>query len=285
MTRKQIEKRCMEEMQQNIPDSEALWQRISANLPEQQTAEEPVQKPIRMTGARRMLTLAASFLIVLSGAYLFTQPGRMDNKSEQMQNDAPAHEDAYQPEDEAPAMNEGLSGSADGILRYENLSLPASTLSLDFVPTGTQGEYFSESAVLADTDCFVKVRVDSMTPDGEALCYTMHVEETFGETVPETETLTIRSETAYVMQQNHLYLLPLCETANGWALAYACAPQMELTLDGDLVFHNGWQTLMQNAPEPLIYTAYGEDDYFYDRMYLTTDTVLQKFLDEWRKLL
>ncbi len=281
MTRKQIEKRCLEEMQQNIPDSEALWERISANLPEQQTAAEPAQKRIRMTGARRMLTLAASFLIVLSGAYLFLQTDRMDSKSEQPQSDAPANEYFDAPEDEAPDHNEGITIPSDQPLRYESLSLPESSTSPDFIPMGTQGEYFSESAVLAETDCFVKIRVDRMMQDGEMLCYTLSVEDAFGEDLPET--LTICSETAYVMQQNHLYLLPLCKTDDGWELAYACAPQMELTLDGDLVFHNGWQTLMQDAPAPLVYAAYGEDDYFYDRMYLTGGSGLQKILDEWRK--
>lgn len=280
MTRKQIEKRCLEEMQQNIPDSEALWERISANLPEQQTAAEPAQKRIRMTGARRMLTLAASFLIILSGAYLFLQNDRMDSKSEQPQSDAPAHEDAYYPEDEAP-KNEGIISPSGQPLRYESLSLPKSNTSPDFIPMGTKGEYFSESDVLANTDCFVKVRVDRMAQDGEMLCYTLSVEDAFGEDLPET--LTVRSETAYVMQQNHLYLLPLCQSDGEWKLSYACAPQMELTLDGDLVFHNGWQTLMQDAPVLLVYAAYGEDDYFYDRMYLTGGSGLQMILDEWRK--
>ncbi len=280
MTRKQIEKRCLEEMQQNIPDSEALWERISANLPEQQNAADPAQKRIRMTGTRRILTLAASFLIVFSGAYLFMQTERMDSKFEETQSDAPAHEYADSPEDEAP-KNEGIIIPSDQLLRYESLSLPKSSTSPDFMPTGTKGEYFSESAVLADTDCFVKVRVDCMAQDGEMLCYTLSVEDAFGEDLPET--LTIRSETAYVMQQNHLYLLPICRTDDGWELAYACAPQMELTLDGDLVFHNGWQTLMQDTPAPLVYAAYGEDDYFYDRMYLTGGSGLQMLLDEWRK--
>ena len=55
MTRKEIEKRCLEEMQQTIPDHEALWQKIEAQRPPQDSQNQKAS-PIRMqsfcTGSR-----------------------------------------------------------------------------------------------------------------------------------------------------------------------------------------------------------------------------------------
>ena len=47
MTRHEAEQQCREALQQNIPDKEALWKRIEANLPAQ-----PAQQPVAETPKR-----------------------------------------------------------------------------------------------------------------------------------------------------------------------------------------------------------------------------------------
>ena len=78
MTRKEIEKRCLEEMQQTIPDHEALWQKIEAQLPPQDSQNQKAS-PIRMQSIRRFMTIAACLLVTVTGAYVLTRQSGMEN--------------------------------------------------------------------------------------------------------------------------------------------------------------------------------------------------------------
>lgn len=295
MTRKEIEKRCLEEMQQNIPDSEALWQRIEAQLPPQEeVSSEPSHITVHVTQMRRILTTAACLLVAVTGAALISQHSRLNTAHKSESNDAPAVQEApMHADDEAaektdsPEQNASESEAPDGLRTYASLHLPDSMGSAAYTVSGTQGEYFSESAVLAKTDCFVDVQVTDVRQDAETgeLIYTLSVLGTYGDTaIRVDESLNICSETAYMLEQNHLYLLPLSETAGKWSLAYECAPQIEMTLDGEAVHHNGWHSLMNDRSEPLLYEQYGEDDYFYDRMYLAQNEDIRNFLKEWEEI-
>ena len=68
MTRHEAEQQCREALQQNIPDKEALWKRIEANLPAQ-----PAQQPVAETPKRRIsmvyrtIAAAACFVFVAGG--------------------------------------------------------------------------------------------------------------------------------------------------------------------------------------------------------------------------
>ena len=81
MTRKEIEKRCREEMQQNIPDKDALWQKIESQLPEQKPIIQPQKPVIKMHTFYRVMAGVACFMFVLAGASL-VRIGR--NHSEMM---------------------------------------------------------------------------------------------------------------------------------------------------------------------------------------------------------
>ncbi len=285
MTRKDIEKRCLEEMQQTIPDSEALWQRIEEQLPppsDKQTA------PIQMTTFRRILAGAACLLLAVAGIRLFARMQRIPHESTSESTnsmmfmeaeDEPANEDAEFRSDEATPPENG-----EILLQYHDLRIPQSHISGNLTAAGTQGVYFSEADVLAKTDCFVDAQVIAVSASARTgvLTYQVQIHAVHGtDALQKAQTLTFESETAYLLQKEHLYFLPLIFEDGTWQLAYACAPQIELTLDGDAVHHNGWHSMMDAASKPLVCEQFGADDYFYDRMYLSEGNAIAVLLEEW----
>ncbi|MCR4647198.1 MAG: hypothetical protein K5695_17625 [Oscillospiraceae bacterium] len=131
MTRHDVEQQCREALQQNIPDKEALWKRIEANLPAQpaqQPAEEPPKRKISMV--YRTIAAAACFVFVAGGLAVWglSQTAKNARKTEtarpsysnnvdfageqavqEQAAEAPAEEaEAYEPQGEAaaPAMDE-----------------------------------------------------------------------------------------------------------------------------------------------------------------------------------
>ncbi len=295
MTRKEIEKRCMEEMQQTIPNPEALWQRIESQLPEQ-TAEQPQKPVIRMHTARRVMTIAACLLVVVSGAAFFAKPSGLHQNSETIMQDeqesaeAPTgnkselsfeekHEDVL----DDVQMNGVVKPEQESEQRtYASLGLPQNTADVDTAKLSAGTQLFEESAVLSLTECFVDVQVLQSTQhtDGE-MEYLLEVVDAYGADIASGTQLSLTSKSPYFLQTAHEYVLPLYQNAENWQLVNAAAPQLELTPAGELVYHNGWKSLKHADAQPLLYAKYGVDDYFYDRMYITEDAVLFAFLAEW----
>ncbi|GEM_PF-1192061 len=327
MTRKEIEKRCREEMQQNIPDKDALWQKIESQLPEQKPMVQPEKPVIKMHTFYRVMAGAACFMFVLAGASLVKLG---TNKTEMMtapmadSSSAVDSEMAYEandagdsPEDDgdsadnvadeiAPAENSAsASQSADnaksdtadsvtaeyteGMKKYSDLefhdeynSFPDND-DINTTPLNADGQYFNEEDVLKKSQVFVEVLITghSQLTTGEIL-YTAQVNDVYGaekirEKLWNEETLTISTKSPYLLVNGHDYVLPLYlnEDSENWNLSYECAPQIELTQDYQVIYHNGWHTITEGAEEyedgsePLLYDSIGEDDFFYDRMYLT----------------
>jgi len=323
MTRKEIEKRCREEMQQNIPDKDALWQKIESQLPEQKTMIQPEKPVIKMHTFYRVMAGAACFMFVLAGASLVKLG---TNKTEMMKAPASDSSTAIQMGDEAyednaddgddsadnvadeiaPAENSAsASQSADnaksdtadsvtaeyteGMKKYSDLefhdeynSFPDND-DINTTPLSADGQYFNEEDVLKKSQVFVEVLITehSQLTTGEIL-YTAKVNDVYGaekirEKLWKEETLTILTKSPYLLVNGHDYVLPLYlnEDSDNWNLSYECAPQIELTKDLQVIYHNGWYTITEGADEyedgaePLLYDSIGVDDFFYDRMYLT----------------
>lgn len=297
MTRKQIEERCRKEMQQSIQDKEALWQRIEQQLPAQKPMMEKTQQAsqahesLRMTALRRTLTAAACFLLVAAGVSVYARSGRLDTQNDKASNDLieenaesfmnEAPEDAYENEGEAAAPMDTEP------LRYDSLQFAESAQRvtvLDRSQLGIDNAFFNEDAVLAQTECFVDVKVHSGQQDPESgiMTYTLEVVNTFGMDVLEKGAeLTVQTYSAYILEAGHEYLLPLYMEENSWKLSYECAPQLELTLDGKAVYHSGWQSLQRVGDRALICESHGADDYFYDRMYLGDAGIVLTFVETW----
>ncbi len=293
MTRKEIEKRCLEEMQQTIPDHEALWQRIEAELPPQEQRAEEQLQPIRMHTMRRAMTIAACLLIAVTGAHVLTQNRSLkDNTLSESTDRSPEKDDAAaenadaENEGEAP-LQQGENAPEDTIRTYASLGLPVKENGVhiqdaDKLTAGTQ--LFQESHVLSQTECFADVIVSNgiQRPESGEVVYLMEVVDAYGTDELKTgDTFYLYSSTPYLLQAEHEYVLPLYTSGSDWRLVNESAPQLELTRSGEVIYHNGWKTLAGADSEPLLYEQYGTDDYFYDRMYITQDAVLYGFLADW----
>ncbi len=302
MTRKEIEERCRKEMQQSIPDREALWQRIEAGLPQQ---EAPKPQSIRRTSSgmkvfRSVLTAAACLLIVVAGVGVVG--GRLQNATapaedkEQVQqehfdefmNEAPADEQAGE---EMKEENEGvMQNPQTEPIRYESLHFPPAEeqVHLDSTakPSGG-GQLFSEAQVLADSECLVIGTIAGGTQDSEDghMLYFFRTEQVYGDaSIGTGETITVRSDNPYLMQSGHQYLLGLRYEDNFWRTSCDSAPQPEFTADGQAVYHNGWQSFRQDGEQRLICEQFSAEDYFYDRMYLGSADILIRFAEEWGRI-
>ena len=312
MTRKEIEKRCREEMQQTIPDKEALWERIESRLPEQQPVQQPAGKRshIQMMAFARIA--AACLLLVIVGAksYQMFQKSLHSAKTDENQSYFTAEESSEEeaaegsPKGEfddqdmqygdAAEKNEGIAAPETSapeekeLLHYSDLAVPGSgSIPLSVPLKAPEGSYFSEADVLRQTECFVDVIVQdgAQEPDTGAVVYSMEVVGCYGAEVPENS-LTIVSDTPYLLEIGHEYVLPLRQTGDtGWELTDACAPQFERTQDGKVLFQSGWYSLMTEESVPVLCDSRGTDDYFYDRMYLTGYAELEAFLREWERQL
>ncbi|MBR1554209.1 MAG: hypothetical protein IJ644_02310, partial [Oscillospiraceae bacterium] len=117
-------------------------------------------------------------------------------------------------------------------------------------------------------------------PDSGKMEYTLQILDVYGGEL-DAETITLETSSAYILEQNHEYVLPVTADCS---LAYECAPQIEKTQDNRLVIPNGWYTLMQGETTPVLYDSIGIDDYFYDRMYLTKDLNLDLLIQKWQSL-
>lgn len=301
MTRKEIEKRCREAMQENIPDKESLWQKIESNLPEQQ--ETVFRKShLSMITVRRIMTAAACLLFLVGGLQLrnsrdAVKLDNMDHSSAEDADNIPADDDdagcdaAADYESVAPALQENNSQNKN-ILRYQDLNLSGQQGihdTADLSRLGVQDAYFNESAILAKTELFLDVQVLNGYQNQETgeMQYILKILDVYGGTLDVSE-LVIVSRSAYILEKEHEYILPVYQDQqnhSNWNLSYECAPQIEKTLDHKIILHNGWQCVMHSDldQESVLYDSYGKDDYFYDRMYLTGDMAVEILIQEWEK--
>ena len=68
-----------------------------------------------------------------------------------------------------------------------------------------------------------------------------------------------------------------------YSMAFENAPQIEISLDGDIVFQNGWKSL-DNDSGILKDSQKSKNDYFYDRMRYSSKNDLQDLLAKWRTM-
>ncbi len=298
MTNKEIEKRCLEEMQQNIPDAEALWQRIESQLPPQNETEKQPMPSIRMQQIRRILPIAACLLLIVSGSVVFLQHSIRNNAVKQeSSNNVSMNEIAnenFEAEDYAPPMkNEQIAENDEEntaeIRSYASLNFSKSEQKIqiaDHSLLGTHDEFFLEEEILKKTECFVFAVAQSgeQDPDTGEIIYQLRVQSCFGIELQQDESLIIRTNSPYILQPGHEYILPLYKQQEEWKLAFECAPQLEMTLDGEVVFHNGWQSLKVLESERILYHKNGADDYFYDRMYITDDDAPEILFTAWESV-
>lgn len=310
MTRKEIEERCREEMQQSIPDKNALWEKIEQRLPEQRTVVQEKQK-ISHKVLYRTMAAAACFLFVVSGVILLRTrlvPVKNDSiymTQDAVSNEAPAGKENYgapvrKENYEAPAeeeCNEAAEGAADeeydasmkeftangnASLTYADLSVPDGGEPQVQTDQLSADGYFTQEEVLRQAELFVDVQVtDAQQLASGEISYTLSVISVYAGTETSIgDSITIVNRSPYLLKTGHEYVLPIYDES-GWQLAGDCAPQMELTLDGKVLYHSGWISLMSESAVPVTCERRSKDDFFYDRMYLTGQAELVSFLQDW----
>lgn len=301
--------------EQNAPDMDALWERIERGLDEKNpenisgVTSSPVKKSIAFRKiALRAALAAAAVMIIIPAAFQTAFKGV--NNSDMASDGGGNMMNSVDAGDAVPNINQeatgaadddengyddsdsGLDGGADftvptaenisgGTVLYESLDL-APTTAYESVPAGeTSGDdFFVEANVLIHTDVIVNAYVDRVYSRGGTVCYELTAENA---DTRETENITIESATPYRLLENRSYVLPLKSDGEGYSLVFENAPQIEVTLDGGIIFHNGWVTLDGEDSADVIYPQNGIDDFFYDRMKFSysadADTLVKKWHD------
>lgn len=302
--------------EQNAPDMDALWERIERSLDEKNSEDisgvtsSPMKKSIAFRKiALRAVLAAAAVMIILPAAFqtAFKGVNNSDMASDgggNMMNSVDTDDDVSNVNQEAAGaaaddetgfddLDSGLDGGADftvpsnenisgGTVLYESLDL-APTTAYESVSAGeTSGDdFFVEANVLIHTDVIVNAYVDRVYSRGGTVCYELTAENA---DTRETENITIESATPYRLLENRSYVLPLKSDGDGYSLVFENAPQIEVTLDGGIIFHNGWVTLDSEDSADVIYPQNGIDDFFYDRMKFSYSADADTLVKKWHEL-
>ncbi|MDE6599203.1 MAG: hypothetical protein K2K34_03885 [Oscillospiraceae bacterium] len=290
--------------EQNAPDMDALWERIERGLDEKNAEDisgvtsSPVKKSITFRKiAVRAALAAAAVLIIIPAAFrgantsnMASDGGSMFNKAENaspnaMQEAVADEENGYDASDfDGGAVGTVISDKNvfGGTVLYESLNLAPAGAAADMPSGETSGDdFFVEANVLVHTDIIVNAYVDRVYSRGGTVCYELTAENA---DTRETENITVESATPYRLLENRSYLLPLTVNGDGYSLAFENAPQIEFTLDGGMIFHNGWVTLDDESAADVIYPQNGIDDFFYDRMKFSYSADADILVKKWHEL-
>lgn len=309
MNNRKIEQLYKSHAENTAPDMDALWERIESNL-EEKTNEAVTSKPIRRNISLTKKTVlaaacVAALIIVpvavrnmdISNSDMVTDSASMaevpvmdgafdeaveddifeenfDDKAEQ--NEAIADEEFV----EAPAEEDTAAGTGQQTIRYEDLQLGYANAPLTPYGATSGDDFFVEENVLIETDVIVNAYIDRVYSGGDGeICYEITADNV---ETGETQSIYLTSRTPYVMLEDRCYILPLKADGTGYSLVFENAPQIERTLDGGYIFHNGWQSLDENALD-VIYPQGGVDDFFYDRMKFSYGS-LDNLIERWHEV-
>lgn len=176
------------------------------------------------------------------------------------------------------------------ILSYDSLPLTGTAAPLPDSQASYTGEpnyYFTEDCI-GDTELLCKVKVSDITyePGEDGLIhdviYEISVEDVLyaEDYVSAGQSIQVKSplmgsegqETLlYGLKQGGSYILPLKNGENSYELVFPYAPQIEVTSDTRYLFHNGWQSLINEETSVVVMTTHQEGDDYYDRMLLRYD--------------
>lgn len=306
--RKNFEKDYINSVDSSAPDMEKLWEKIASSEPQDTditpfvSAANECRKisPIRNNTFRAFAAAAAVFIAVICAVSVISDNGIAVTKSE---NAAPsdngdgfsydyAAEEAAEEESYPSVIASTGWEYSDRLDKSENLTY----LSLDLADTESgiytalsrntdDEEYFVEDNVLSETDFFLDGKIISEEPANDgSIKYTVQLIHAVSDESREfSETEEVYSYSPYALRTGREYLLPISEENGRYTVIFDNAPQIEFTLDRQLVCHNGWKTLTENG----VYLEYPQtypDDFFYDRMNLAAESSLENLFDKWESL-
>lgn len=304
MNKKELKKQYIAHCENTAPDMEKLWEKIESGLeekPESGVTSKPV-KTFNFRKAAVWCTACAAVLIAVPAFIIGANNSKTSDSFTMSQNEAvagdmitaaPAADGGFieEPADAAPAeifdeecrTETATTTSLPEMVYYEELPLAgtgahdASSLLQTAETSGD--EFFVEENVLAETDIIVDAVVNKVySSGGGTICYVLTAEDSDKN---DMGSITIESSSPYTLKANREYILPLKETEDGYRLVFENAPQIECTLDGGVIFHNGWQSLNENSCW-VKYPQNNVDDFFYDRMRFSYTDGMASLTDKWK---
>ena len=275
-----------------VPDMEMLWSRIADNdntdddiTPFVAASDECTSKPHRpvfrtIMSAAAMTAAVICVVFALNNDNIITNDGM--TASEGMDSMNSMSENEALPESEKYTYSEYCS-QAD---RYELLNLADTPSGLYNAMSAApeDEEFFVEAAVLRETECFADVEIlSSQVLESGITEYNVRIIQIFSNNAYDLDG-KVYSASPYQLRNNREYLLPIETDNNGmYFVVFDNAPQIEITLDRELVFHNGWSSLSENSTY-ISYPQVYKDDYFYDRMNITAEAAIENLIDTWEML-
>lgn len=307
MNKKELKKQYIAHCENTAPDMEKLWEKIESGL-EEKPESGVTSKPVKTVNFHKIAvwcTACAAVLIAVPAFIIGANISKTSDSVTMSQNEAfagdvinsPAADGAFIEEEEpAPAGNNDMAdddvktgfttASLPEMVYYEELSLAGTVVSDVALPFPTAepfgDEFFVEEKVLAETDIIVNAFVNDVvySSEGGTVCYILTAEDNDKNDMGR---ITVESATRYTLKMGREYILPLKETEDGYRLVFENAPQIECTLDGGVIFHNGWQSLDENSCW-VSYPKNTVDDFFYDRMRFSYTDGMESITKKWREL-
>lgn len=270
------------------PDMDKLWDRIEKEIDgTAQSGGEDISGVKKITQTKRteksykkFAAAAASLLVIIGGISLYA------DLSSTVNNETGSDKNTYtSSEKDTDRSYAEANDTAIPDMSYEQLSL-SHTETAGYKPEykAAGDEYFTEQSVLSQTDCFADVTVLSAELGTDSAQYTLKINRLISRSGETEETsLTLQSSTPYILQENREYFIPLKKENNEYFIAFENAPQIEITLENEIVFQNGWKSLAENSGA-LKKSQSDKNDYYYDRMRYAEGNDLEKLISEWRSL-
>ncbi|MCI7766732.1 MAG: hypothetical protein MSJ26_01965 [Oscillospiraceae bacterium] len=306
---KDFEKDYIDSADSSAPDMDMLWDKISSSesadtdITPFVSAVKECERSRSAPKSNAFRTFAAAAAVF--AAAIFAVSALSDNMDIAKSETAFPAADSYYNENDIDAAMEECEAAEDDLVYAAmgwdfsddlNAEENQSYLSLNLAYTESsvytamsrntdEEEFFVEDSVLSETDFFLDGEIIDAEPSSDGgVKYTVRVIHAVSDedrTFSDTE--TVYSYSPYALRNGREYLLPVSEDNGRYTVIFDNAPQIEFTLDRQLVCHNGWKTLSENG----VYIEYPQtypDDFFYDRMNLAAESSLEKLFDKWESL-
>ncbi len=292
MKKSELKKQYIAHCENTAPDMEKLWEKIESGL-EEKPESRVTSKPAKNFNFRRAAAWCTACAAVLIAVPAFIIGTSLSSKTADftaneavagdMVNETAAAAENNELSEEIADEETASTSSLPEMVFYEELAFaetPVSDDALPFPTASTSGdEFFVEENVLAETDIIVDAVVQNVySSEGGTVCYVLSAEDSDRN---DMGSITVESATPYVLKMSREYILPLKETEDGYSLVFENAPQIECTLDGGVIFHNGWRSLDENSCW-VSYPRNTVDDFFYDRMRFSYTDVMTALADKWK---
>ena len=266
------------------PDMDKLWDRIEEKIDNSPKTYEPQRHITYSSGkSKRFAAVAASLAVIFAGAYIWSQNSG-NNISKTSKNDNDSAVKSYESENNKQEYTENAIFDEKKTISYSQLSFEhTNSPSYETSYPVSGDEYFVRSKVLEETEFFADVTVEKAEIGTNCGTYTLKVHRLISKSGEIKETsITIESSARYILQENRSYFIPLKKSGNEYAIVFENAPQIEITLDEQIVYPNHWDLGENYSNVTLDKKNY--DDFYYDRMRLSDENSLQALVEEWKQM-